>query len=172
MASEASRKKAEELCRKAGCDCGGTGNIGREVTGYGHVCGGDDRLCQTSCPVPVQDVDYSECERFHDFATALDEARAEGRAEALGDAIPLKDLMAEALAAARAEGRAEGERIGEERATATIRENVMTAKHAAERERWECHRIASDFSDRIGGSAGAVAIRIAGRGPMRGPEEE
>lgn len=78
MPSEWARKKAEELCRKAGCDCGGTGNIGREVTGYGHVCGGDDRLCQTSCPVPVQDVDYSECERFHDFAAALDEARREG----------------------------------------------------------------------------------------------
>lgn len=45
-------------------------------------------------------------------------------------------------------------------------------REGAERERWECYRIASDFSDRIGGSAGAVAIRLADRGAMRGPEEE
>lgn len=45
-------------------------------------------------------------------------------------------------------------------------------QEGAERERWECHAIAYDLAYRIGGMSGAVAIRIAARGPMRGPEEE
>lgn len=52
----------------------------------------------------------------------------------------------------------------------------------AERERWECHRIASEVSKPehyrtttgIPSTAGAdwITGAIAARGPMRGPEEE
>lgn len=60
------------------------------------------------------------------------------------------EALDEAWAAGRLEGRVEG----------------------AQRERWECHSAVSDISDRFGGTAGAAAIRVAERGPMRGPEEE
>ena len=32
------------------------------VTGYGHACGGDERLCQTMCPIPDPELDQEQCE--------------------------------------------------------------------------------------------------------------
>lgn len=38
--------------------CGGKGYI--ETTGSGHACGGDEKACQTMCPVPVQEQEQCE----------------------------------------------------------------------------------------------------------------
>jgi hypothetical protein len=28
---------------------------------YGHACGGDEKLCQTKCPIPIQTQEVGPC---------------------------------------------------------------------------------------------------------------
>jgi hypothetical protein len=42
--------------------CDGRGFTVTTTTGYGHVCGGDEKLCQTSCPVPIPEQSQEQCE--------------------------------------------------------------------------------------------------------------
>lgn len=42
------------------CDGHGYITVGR--TAYGHDCGGDERLCQRRCPIPVQVEEQEGCE--------------------------------------------------------------------------------------------------------------
>jgi hypothetical protein len=42
--------------------CDGQGFAVTTTTGHGHICEGDERLCQTSCPVPVPEQTQEQCE--------------------------------------------------------------------------------------------------------------
>lgn len=42
-------------------ECNGAGYGVFYVTGYGHACGGDEKLCQTMCPVQVEEEQQCIC---------------------------------------------------------------------------------------------------------------
>jgi hypothetical protein len=42
--------------------CGGNGATVTTRINYGHACGGDERRCQTECPVPEPEQDIEQCE--------------------------------------------------------------------------------------------------------------
>ena len=42
-------------------ECEGRGTMLIEDVEYGHACGGDEKLCQTKCPIPIQTQEIGPC---------------------------------------------------------------------------------------------------------------
>lgn len=41
--------------------CFGDGRLYIEEWDYGHACGGDEKLCQTKCPIPIDASRWEPC---------------------------------------------------------------------------------------------------------------
>ena len=78
QATEAMREECCKAIRENCTACSGAGFVVEEYTESEHGCNGDERECQTTCPVPVAAQRQIECEYCGRPIAAIRQLKGEG----------------------------------------------------------------------------------------------